>query len=189
MVFVSANGGPQPAKLIKIPQTGQAKFYTCGVAVMQSLLYYNGIERDQEELEPALGSSPAYGTSIDSMRRFLNENNIDAELLQNLSLRDLRGYIDSGRVIVCLMQAWDDEPGHDYTDTWNDGHYIVAIGYDDDRIYFMDPYTIANYCYIENNDFLTRWHGINLGVRYLNAGIVVANPNPVYNPGVFVPIE
>ncbi|MDR1020950.1 MAG: C39 family peptidase [Synergistaceae bacterium] len=174
-----------PVKFIFIPLVGQATFYTCGVAVLQSILFYNGIECRQDVIELAVGSSPSYGTGIKNMCRFLNDNGLKSELTENLTLPDLREHICLGHVIVCLMQAWNDERGHDYTDSWGDGHYVTAIGYDDERIYFMDPYNIANYAYVENSDFLRRWHGINLGVKYINAGIAVTNPNPVYRPGVF----
>jgi ABC-type bacteriocin/lantibiotic exporter with double-glycine peptidase domain len=175
----------KPIRLIPVPLVSQATFYTCGVAVLQSILCYNGIECRQDVLELAVGSSPSHGTGIDAMCQFLNEKGIVSELRQNIPVADLRDIIDLGRVVVCLLQAWNDEKGHDYSDTWCDGHYVTAIGYDDDRVYFMDPYTIANYAYIGNDDLLSRWHGINLGVRYQNAGIVVTNPNPVYKPGVF----
>ena len=175
----------RPARLISLPLVGQATFYTCGVAVLQSVLFYNGIECRQDVLELAVGSSPSHGTGIKNMCAFLNDNGIKADLKQGITLEGLMENLDSGRVVICLMQAWNDEPGHDYSDTWSDGHYVTAIGYDDERVYFMDPYSIANYAYVEKGDFLNRWHGVNLGERYVNAGIVVTSPNPVYKPGVF----
>ncbi|MDR0648447.1 MAG: C39 family peptidase [Synergistaceae bacterium] len=174
-----------PTRFISIPLVGQATFYTCGVAVLQSILFYNGIESRQDIIELAVGSSPSYGTGIKNMCQFLNDKGLKSDLAEDLTLHDLKGHIDLGRVVVCLIQAWNDEPGHDYADTWCDGHYVTAVGYDDERFYFMDPYNIANYAYVENDDFLRRWHGINLGVKYINAGIVVTNPSPAYRPGVF----
>jgi predicted double-glycine peptidase len=182
-------GGFKPFKLIKIPQTGQATFYTCGVAVLQSLLYHNGIEYSQDEILPAVGSTPEHGTGIILMNRFLNESGVDAEIRRNITLQELRDCIDRGRPVICIIQAWNENIGHDYSDDWNNGHYVVAIGYDDDRIYFMDPYTIANYAYIDNDDFLVRWHALNGGVRYLNTGIVVSNLKPVYEPDAFIRME
>ncbi|MDR1515986.1 MAG: C39 family peptidase [Synergistaceae bacterium] len=174
-----------PFKFISLPLVGQATFYTCGVAVLQSILFYNGIECRQDVLELAVGSSPTSGTGIKAMCQFLNDKGIKSELRENLTLRDVKESIDRRRVVVCLMQAWNDEPGHDYTDSWGDGHYVTAVGYDNERVYFMDPYNIANYAYVGSRDFLSRWHGINQGVKYINAGIIVTNPNPVYKPGVF----
>jgi predicted double-glycine peptidase len=174
-----------PIKLISLPLVGQATFYTCGVAVLQSILFYNGIESRQDVIELAVGSSPSYGTGIKDMCQFLNDRGIKSDLKENLTLREVKDSIDLDRVVVCLMQAWNDEPGHDYRDSWGDGHYVTAIGYDYERVFFMDPYNIANYAYVSNGDFLRRWHGINLGVKYLNTGIIVTNPNPVYKPGVF----
>jgi predicted double-glycine peptidase len=199
MLFMNTRGGAScgdsgvepfhPARLIRIPQTGQATFYTCGVAALQSVLYHNGIECSQDVLELAVGTTPQQGTGMEDMRKFLNDKGVRAEIRETMTLRDLRGCIDLGRVVICILQAWDDEDGHDYSDTWNDGHYAIAIGYDDKRVYFMDPYTIANYTYVGNEALLTRWHALNRGVRYIKAGIVVTNHNPIYRQDAFVEMK
>jgi ABC-type bacteriocin/lantibiotic exporter with double-glycine peptidase domain len=185
----SGAGAIEPLKIIEIPQTVQARFYTCGVAVLQSILYYNGIEYGQDELEPKVGASPMYGTSMEAMRLFLTDRGIGADFRQNMSIFEMKDLIYHDHPVICLVQAWNDDKNHDYTDSWGDGHYIVAIGYDDCRIYFMDPYTIANYTYIRNDDLLKRWHGANKDARYAQAGIIVTNPNPVYKVRDFLPVE
>jgi len=46
----------------------------------------------------------------------------------------------------------------DWSQDWEDGHYVVGIGYDSNNIYFMDPATMGNYTYIPVDEFLARWH-------------------------------
>ena len=36
------------------------------------------------------------------------------------------------------LQAWSDHAAP-WRQTWDAGHYVVMVGYDDDRLYFADP--------------------------------------------------
>jgi len=63
-----------------------------------------------------------------------------------MTLNDIRNFIDNGIPVIVLIQAWA-ESLVDYSQDWEDGHYAVAIGYDRDTIYFMDPSTLGNYTY------------------------------------------
>jgi hypothetical protein len=74
--------------------------------------------------------------------------------------------MDAGRPVICSIQAYaDDDKPKDYTKDGN-GHYVVAIGYDENgNWYFMDPSanykgTPANprYAYLPEAEFLKRWH-------------------------------
>jgi len=172
-------------KLIEIPKTRQATGYTCGVAAVQSVLYYNGIARRQDELEAQLGSGPQHGTNNKNMIQVLEEYGIKTTMCHNMSIDDIVEIIERGGVVICLMQAWHGDEYHDYTEEWEDGHYVVATGYDDERLYFMDPSTIDNYTYIEKEEFLTRWHDYDEDQRYYNAGIVIEN-DPKYDSKAFL---
>lgn len=178
----------RPLVLIEIPQTRQATPYTCGVAVLQSILAFNDFSYRQDILEERVGATPEQGTSPEAITRCLHEHGIGAVIEQNMPLERLRGYIDSGRPVICFLQAWNDDPAFDYSTGWEDGHYAVAIGYDSGRIYFMDPSTLANYAYIGNAAFLERWHDGNEEQHLRQAGIVVTNRNPKYQRNAFSPM-
>ena len=179
---------PSPSVLIELPQTRQATPYTCGVAVLQSILAYNGSLYRQDVLEKRVGASPEWGTNPQAMITCLEEHGIGAIIVQNISLELLRSYIDSGQPVVCFLQAWNDDPNFDYSTEWEDGHYAIAIGYDANRIYFMDPSTLANYAYIDNNQFLVRWHDGDDQRQFHQTGIVVTNLASSYKPGAFLPM-
>jgi len=172
-------------KLIEIPKTRQATGYTCGVAAVQSVLCYNGVDRRQDELEKELKSGPEHGTNNREMIRVLNDCGLKNEMRHNMEIDDIIKTVDGGGVVICLIQAWHGEKNHDYADEWEDGHYVVAVGYDDERIYFMDPSTIDNYTYIEKDELLKRWHDYDEDQRYYNAGIVIEN-TPKYNSRAFL---
>lgn len=178
----------RPTVLIEVPQTRQATPYTCGVAVLQSILAYNGTEYRQDILERRVGATPEAGTNPQAMIKCLEEHGIGAAFAQNITLERLRGYLDAGRPVICFLQAWNDDPEFDYSAGWEDGHYAIAIGYDSRRIYFMDPSTLANYTSIDNDKFLPRWHDGDDRHQVYQAGIVVTNPTPSYKRNAFLPM-
>lgn len=178
----------RPSVLIELPQTRQATSYTCGVAVLQSLLAYNGILYRQDVLERKVEATPEWGTNPQAILNCLQEHGIGAVMVENMTLEQLRAYIDAGCPVICFLQAWNDDPAFNYAKGWEDGHYAIAIGYDPYRVYFMDPSTLANYGYIDNGPFLARWHDGDERHQLYQTGIVVSNPSPTYKKNAFPPI-
>ena len=189
---------------ISVPLVRQATNYTCGVACTESILYYNGIDYREDNLAQALGSTEEDGTSISNIVEFLHhansntgywmgqgtefQNGIGAELRTNMTLDDLHGQIDGGHPVICTIQAWSTADDEDYATEWEDGHYVIAVGYDADNVYFMDPSTRGNYTYIANDEFMTRWHDGDAEQQLQQPGIVITNPNPVYDPAAILPL-
>ncbi len=194
-----------PENLIPLPVTRQSTAYTCGVACVQSLLYYNGIDFREDVLAAELGSTAEDGTNIDRLIDFLQNvtaddgwwlglgtpfyDGIGAQRQDNMSLEELCTAIDAAQPVICCLQAWYGESGYDYSDEWECGHYAIAVGYDQERIFFMDPSTLGNYTYIEKEEFLTRWHDSANGVTCNQLGIVIENPNPVFSANQVLPME
>jgi len=163
--------------ILRVPLTRQTSEYTCGVAVMQSLLYYLDDDDDysEETLAKELKADPAEGTSYRAMADFAVSKGYRVEVRTGMSLDELRHYIDEGKPVVVLIQAWAESPV-DYSRDWEDGHYAVAIGYDRENIYFMDPSTLANYAYLPNREFLDRWHDKDKGERLDHFGLIISRP-------------
>lgn len=174
--------------LIELPQTRQATNYTCGVAVVQSILAYNGVKLREDVLAEKVKATPERGTAPDAMMSYLAEHGIGTRLVKNMTLAELRAFIDASCPVICFLQAWNEDPEFDYSTGWEDGHYAIAIGYDAERVYFMDPSTIANYTYIPNQQFLSRWHDGDETHQVYQAGIVVSNSNPTYKRKAFLPL-
>lgn len=78
-----------------------------------------------------------------------------------------------------------------YPHDWDDGHCAIAISYDDDRIYFMDPSTLGNYTYIADPEFLNRWHDTDSDnvTKLIHFGVVLSGQEPSYDPNVILPME
>jgi len=178
--------------LIRIPLTRQSSDYTCGVAVMQSILYFHDVQDDYSEdtLVKELKADPVNGTSYRAMADFARSKGYLVDVRTGMTLDDIRDFIDKGGPVIVLIQAWA-ESGVDYSRDWEDGHYAAAIGYDRDSVYFMDPSTMGNYTYLPNQEFLDRWHDEDKGVKLDHFGLIIQREkrNNHYDPDNIFPIR
>jgi hypothetical protein len=169
--------------LIRVPLVRQTRDYTCGVAALQSVLLYYGEEFGQMELASILGVNPQHGTSHRAILRFANRKFPDPQKRDfwmwkrcGMTIDDLRQVIDSGRPPIIPFQAWG-RPGVDWKKEWKEGHYAVAVGYDENNVYFMDPSTLGHYAYIPVGEFLDRWHDrdTSTGEKLIQCALVIGN--------------
>lgn len=178
---------------IRLPLVRQAADYTCGIAALRSLLLYYGEEYGERELASSLGAYPHRGTSYRSIIRFANKKFADPgkrdfqmQKKTGMTLDDLRQLIDQGKPSIVLLQAWGN-PGVNWKTEWKEGHYALAIGYDENNIYFMDPSVLGHYAFIPIEEFLDRWHDQDpvTGEKLIRCGLVIGNDNkiPSYQPG------
>lgn len=161
-----------PANIIRIPMTRQATNYTCGVAALQSVLMFYGDEFLESDLAKLLKANPQEGTAYAEMKRFSESKGYNVQVYKDMKVSDLKKLLDAGKPVICLIQAWPERKVNYKTD-WDDGHYVVAIGYDDGNVYFMDPSTLGNYTYIPTDEFLVRWHDTDSKVKLNHFGMVV----------------
>jgi predicted double-glycine peptidase len=175
--------------LIQVPLTRQAADYTCGAAALQSVLGYFGKEFRQDELVKSIKSDPDNGTPYQNIVQYARSLGFVVSTHTDLSLDELKGFIDNRQPVLLAIQAWMDPP-RDWT-TYESGHYVVAIGYDRDVIYFMDPSTLGNYTYIPITEFLSRWHDRETDGTQLNHfGIVMNKADAVrYDPDNIKPMN
>jgi predicted double-glycine peptidase len=169
-----------PKNFIFVPLTRQATDYTCGVGVLQSVLMYYGDEYREDELAKALKSDPNEGTGYHNIAEYSKSLGYKATILKDMTIDQLKKLIDNKKPVMVLLQAWPDKPV-DYSKDWDDGHYSIAIGYDDKKIYFMDPSTLGYYTFIPTEQFLTRWHDTDGTERLTHFGLIVEKASPKYN--------
>ena len=154
-------GDDMPAALhirIHVPLVRQPDGYTCGVAALQSVLHYFGHRVRFDALKAALGATPEQGTNYRRMVAYAEECGIETTVYITMDLPTLRAQIDAGVPVIVALQAWGDDAHTAYADAWEDGHYVVVVGYSDEHFYFMDPSTLGNYTFLPVNEFLQRWH-------------------------------
>lgn len=162
---------------IKLPLCFQETEYTCGVACVQSILAGCDIVYRQDVLTEMLGTRPIYGTDYQNIINLMQMLGFQATFHYDMSIDLVKDYIKNGITPILMLQAWKSDD-IDYTYDWRDSHYTIACGYDDNRILFMDPYTLGNYTYIPNAELLKRWHTVDeAGNHYFNTGLIIKNDN------------
>ena len=181
----------RPVVQIRVPLVRQATSYTCGVAALQSVLHYFGKSYRQDVLAEALRSDPEQGTNYKRMAALAQGDGIACEANEGMSPTLLRAMIDEGKPVIIALQAWG-ESGVDYAADWDDGHYVVVVGYDTAHFYFMDPSVLGNYTYLSLEALLVRWHDCYLEdgqlVRLHHFGLTFAGTTVAYDPAECVPM-
>lgn len=166
--------------LIRVPQIYQADNYGCGAAALQSVLYFYGHEYTYKDLEKALRTSKENGTDHRDVLEFCKTLGLKVELHKAMTSFDLQDFVDQGIPVIIVLQAWG-KGGTNLAQSWEDGHYVVCVGYDANNFYFMDPSTLGHYTYIPIEEFITRWHDRDGTIRLVHAGIVITGTKK-YNP-------
>jgi predicted double-glycine peptidase len=188
------NGWPSAHKvenLIPVPLVYQSYDYTCGIAALQSILYYYGKDFRQDELVEALQPDLIEGTNYRRAVEFARSSGFQVNVLTHMSLEDLKKLIDDRKPVIVLIQAWPDSDSPVlWRETWSEGHYAVAIGYDGRNIYFMDPSTFGHYTFIPIPEFLDRWHDMDDQEKLIHFGMVITREgSTIYNPDIIKPLE
>ena len=178
-----------PKNSIMLPLMRQSTFYTCGVASLQSCLYYWQVyDSTEEQLAIQCGTTEEQGTPPESIVKVAQSYNLTAFLKENCDLNDLKVAIHDGFTVILDVQAWTDlqEPV-DWKNDWEDGHYVGLVGIDDEYVYLMDPSTGGTYAFVPISELLDRWHDYELledGSRreYVHSAIYIKGDNPWIYP-------
>jgi predicted double-glycine peptidase len=181
-------------KIINFPNYRQYRG-DCGVYAVSAVLAYYGIDTFGIDIARLSGSNHRYGTPISGLIKVARKHGLKVTK-KKMSARDLKNYINKKIPVILLLQAWSGKKDFDYTPGNSDhGHYVVAIGYDDRRVYFEDPYTIYR-SYLTWKQLEERWHGWNDAGAFsegkpkkvFNLGIAINGKKPVYRREKFVPM-
>lgn len=141
-----------------IPDVRQSTGYTCGVSALQAVLAYWGISEREDRLAVRLRSTPENGTHPLDILRVAREFGLTAELREGLALADLEAALGSGTTVIVDLQAWRERTDAPWTETWDDGHYMVLLAMDADALYFEDPSLLGSRGVIPRAEFVDRWH-------------------------------
>jgi len=152
---VSGLSGPL---LASVPDVRQSTGYTCGAAALQAVLAYWGAPEREDRLAARLKSTPEAGTHPLEIVRVAREYGLAAELREGLSLDDLEAALAAGTTIIVDLQAWRERTDAPWTETWDDGHYMVLLGMDGESLYFEDPSLLGARGVIPRAEFVDRWH-------------------------------
>jgi predicted double-glycine peptidase len=157
---------------LDLPNDRQFSYWDCGDAVVVTALARFGIEPNPESLIDELGSTQDWGTEPESIKQVLEDYGLTVEL-KEMTIDNIKNYINKEIPIILDIQAWHFEDGreYDYNDEWNDGHYVTAYGYTETGIKLKDPSSLANR-ELSWEELESRWHDVDReGNKLYNIGI------------------
>ncbi len=178
-------------KKMVFPELRQNHYYDCGAIAMQGVLMYYGIDINEQTVMKIAGTNRKIGTSPAGLKKVAKKFGLkykDGEM--NLPL--IKKYIKKKIPVIILIQAWKGLLGipawkkniKDWQKEWNDGHYVVPIGFDKERIYFEDPSCFVR-TYLTFSEFEDRWRDLMIingrKKKLVNYGIAFYGKKPVFN--------
>ena len=162
-------------KTLNFPELRQIYNYDCGACAVCCILAYYGLDVREEGVMKFAGTTEK-GTSVGGIIKTFEYYGFPIKH-GTTTIKQLREAIDNKFPTIITIQAYraSYEP---YSKCWDDGHYVVAIGYSDTRIYFEDP---ASYCrtWLSDLELEERWHDSDDTGQALNWGCTVIG-KPAY---------
>lgn len=182
---------PIPVGAVKVPLPAirQETEASCGAAALQSVCCYYGVgPLDQWEYVRdlvELGMDETKGADPLHLRRVAERYGLTVEERSPMTREELTRFLEEGKPVLIMVQSWGDRPS--YEGVWDDGHWLVAIGYDETGVFFVDPTLEGLHGYISYEDLEQRWHDIDEADnvrKYVNRyGMVLWRPgveHPAY---------
>ncbi|MGH7271770.1 MAG: C39 family peptidase [Polyangiaceae bacterium] len=155
-----------PEGFLDVPVVRQRRDFSCGAAATLALLRYwlpdAYAATEEGALYGPLGTTEARGTEPEPIVAFLRHNGLDARYRHtDVTVADLERAVDAREPPIVDLQAWTDH-GAPYAETWDAGHYVLLVGYDDKRLYFVDPssMTPTGHAFLARGEFDERWHDL-----------------------------
>ena len=150
----------------------------CGAAIVSSILRKHNIKHQYTRLCKELNVSNATGTEEADIVNFLNAKGFRVWMTYDMTVDSLMNFIDTEIPVVLIIQAWSRSKREDkYESFANYGHYVLAIGHDDNRVIFMDSgLPFGSYGYLTKEELEKRWYYVSEDKRRLRVGIVVEPP-------------
>lgn len=165
-------------KMLEFPELRQTYDYDCGAKALQAVLGYYGTDINEDKIIKIAGTTKS-GTSIKGIIKTLKKFGLKYDTY-SMDVKTIKKYIDKKIPVLLDVQAWPQRKNTNLKKSWNDGHYVVAIGYDRKKIFFEDPSSIFR-TYLNLKEFESRWHGMDSKIKYTHLGIAVYGKKNKYS--------
>ncbi len=170
--------------LVPIPNVDQMKDYTCGACCLLAVCKYYGLGPDEED-------NYSMDMKIDKREGSHPYQVIEAALEYGLSYLEtcpmsivqLKDSLREKKPVMLAVQAWAEIAYQSdltkfYSTAWEFGHWIIAIGFDKNGIFFEDPVLQAVRGYLSNDDLMNRWHDLGpKGTQLVQYGLTLWKAN------------
>jgi predicted double-glycine peptidase len=152
---------PREAVQVPLPNVPQPDGISCGDATLLSILLYYGVGLQTiREIKRRVQTNKRDGTYYKRMVGYVDELGLQAHILKGMTTAQLERQLTRGRPVICSIQAYGNPRDYNRDDKDN-GHFVVAIGFDKNNFYFMDPSMPAwdrRRGWISRKEFERRWH-------------------------------
>jgi predicted double-glycine peptidase len=160
---------PQPVRegaiKVEVPSFRQQTNFSCGAACLAAIArYFNvgPVGADPASVEKDFiricKTTPEDGTTTEHLEQAAEKLGLEVIFAGNdMTVAGLQDYLDRGFPVICNIQAWGHHP-EGYAADEDDGHYVVAVGYDAENVYFEDPSLSKTRGFIPREMFEYRWH-------------------------------
>jgi predicted double-glycine peptidase len=163
---------------LRVPDVQQTTDYTCGASALQAVLAYYGEETSESELAAELGTTPADGAPPEALVRVARAHGLSAELREDLRIADLAAAVRRGIPVIVAIQAWPSAPVLDYSQDWVDGHYVVVLSVERERVIVEDPSLLGSRGVLTHRELERRWHDEDGGIRRRHSGVLIWGRRP-----------
>ncbi|HKI74092.1 MAG TPA: C39 family peptidase [Pseudomonadales bacterium] len=171
----------RPPRVIELNNMRQTFDFDCGVKALQGVLAYYGVEERADTLLEELNADPEHGTSVQNMIAVAERKGFTVASGTNWTLDDIKNYVDQGHPVIVSIQAWADQELtlKQWRENYEDGHYVVVVGYDGPTLYFEDPASFHR-TFLREREFVARWHDVEpiTGEKLQRLGIVLLGREP-----------
>ncbi|HYD03627.1 MAG TPA: cysteine peptidase family C39 domain-containing protein [Alphaproteobacteria bacterium] len=162
-------------KIIQFPQLRQSFDYDCGAEALRGILGYYGIDEDLGKIIKEAKTTEKHGTQFDGIIRVLKKHNLRHEF-KSMTVIELEKYLDKNIPVIIELQAWPEKKKADLKESWDNSHFVIAIGYTDNEIIFEDP-AVLHKTSLAFNDLMDRWHSTSTKrgktIKHENMGVAV----------------
>lgn len=158
---------------IHLPKTEQVDNFDCGPAALWAILQYYKCEPDDyDDFVKECKATKKNGCGPEDMVRVAKKYGLFTKEVHDMTIEYLEKVLQQGKPVIVTIQAWGQEK---YYKTLQSGHYAIAIGFDEKRIYFEDPSLhTRKRGSIPKKEFLERWRDKKVNGEVLNQyGIIV----------------
>lgn len=140
---------------VPIPDVEQGTQWSCGASAMQAVLAYFGRLYEEEDLVDLLNTDESDGTSVKDMVRVARMMGLET-ICGRMTVDDVLLALSRGVPVILNIQ--DGKSDGNYEGEYDYGHFVVAIGSDDEGLIVEDPQFEGERGHITFSDLESRWH-------------------------------
>ena len=189
-IMENNNLSQNSTKLLDVPNVKQPNNYSSGPASLEAVLDYYGTDVMVDELINITNTTPENGTLPRNIAQTAQSLGVNAEIKDNMTLKDLQQNTDQGIPVIVNLPALNATNISNQNGTvsplyW---HYVVVIGIDNENVYMEDPAILGSRGYLTNQEFLDRWNytyqdpSSGNNITAYHSGIVITGGTPVVFP-------